>query len=260
MRRACGILFGAATHALFAFTVWHLVWFLKGAAPAAAAVVPTAGDVRAACVDGLLAAFFAVPHSVLLLPAVRSRLVKAGIGGPFYGCFFCVVTCVTLLVTMLCWQPSAVVVWRWPGAAGTAVAWGFVASWGALFYSLHLTGLGWQTGFTPWWRWVRRQPPPRRGFAERGAYRLLRHPVYLSFLGLVWLTPVVTLDRAVLVAVWTPSIAVGSVLKDRRLLFFMGDEYRSYMARVPGYPGMPAGPLARVPAGPPPLAAAAASS
>jgi len=74
------------------------------------------------------------------------------------------------------------------------------------------------------------------------------------------LTPVVTLDRAVLVAVWTPSIAVGSVLEDRRLLFFTGDEYRSSMARAPGDPGMPTGPLARVPAGPPPLAAAAASS
>lgn len=75
-----------------------------------------------------------------------------------------------------------------------------------------------------------------------------------------WLTPVVTLDRAVLVAVWTPSIAVGRVLEDRRLLFFMDDEYRSSMARVPGDPGIPTGPLARVPAAPPPLAAAAASA
>jgi len=258
MRRACGILFGVATQALFAVTVWHLVRFLAGSAPRVAAAAVTATDVRAAVVDGLLAAFFAVPHSVLLLPAVRGRLVKAGIGGPFYGCFFCVVTCVTLLVTILCWQPSAVVVWRWPGTLGTAVRSGFVASWGALLYSLHLTGLGWQTGFTPWWRWVRRQPPPQREFAERGAYRVLRHPVYLSFLGLVWLAPVVTLDRAVLMAVWTVFILVGSTLKDRRLRFFIGDEYRSYMARVPGYPGMPAGPLARVPSAErPPLAAAA---
>jgi hypothetical protein len=31
------------------------------------------------------------------------------------------------------------------------------------------------------------------------------------------------------------------------LLFFLGDEYRVYQARVPGHPGLPAGPLARVP-------------
>ena len=254
MRRTFGILFGLATHILFAVTVWYLVWFLKG--PSAVAGVASVagvagvagGDIAVSlAIDALLAGVFAVPHSVLLLPAVRSRLVKGGIPGPLYGCFFCVATCLTLLLTILCWQPTAVVLWRWPAPLGTFIAWAFVASWGALFYSLYLTGLGWQTGFTPWWRWVRGQRPPARPFVPQSVYRFLRHPVYLSFLGLVWFVPVVTLDRAVLIAVWTVYIYVGSVLKDRRLLFYLGDEYRRYQSEVPGYPGMPFGPLARVP-------------
>ena len=61
----------------------------------------------------------------------------------------------------------------------------------------------------------------------------MRHPVSLIFLGLVWLVPVVTLDRAVLIAIWTASISVGRVLKDTRLLFYVGDEYRRYRADVP---------------------------
>jgi protein-S-isoprenylcysteine O-methyltransferase Ste14 len=87
---------------------------------------------------------------------------------------------------------------------------------------------------------------PRREFVERGGYRVLRHPVSLSFLGLIWFAPLVTLDRVVLMAVWTAYIVVGSVLKDRRLLHFIGNEYRGYRARVPGYPGIPFGPLARI--------------
>ena len=245
MQRTFGILFGVATHLLFAWTVWYLVWFLKGPAIAAA---PAGGDIAASlAIDALLAGVFAVPHSLLLLPAVRSRLVKGGIPGPFYGCVFCVATCLALLVTIFCWRPTTTVVWRWPAPLDTWIAWAFVASWGALLYSLALTGLGWQTGFTPWWRWVRGQRPPARPFTPRGVYRFLRHPVYLSFLGLVWFVPVVTLDRAVLIAIWTGYIYVGSVLKDRRLLFYLGDEYRRYQADVPGYPGMPFGPLARVP-------------
>jgi hypothetical protein len=51
------------------------------------------------------------------------------------------------------------------------------------------SGLGWQTGWTPWWHWARRLPQPKRLFVERGAYRFLRHPVYLSFLGLIWSEP-----------------------------------------------------------------------
>jgi hypothetical protein len=30
-----------------------------------------------------------------------------------------------------------------------------------------MTGLGWQTGLTPWWHWVRGVPQPRREFLER---------------------------------------------------------------------------------------------
>ena len=255
MRRTLGILFGVATHLLFAFTVWHLVWFLKGPSIAADAVGPGISLARGGrasiaaglCIDALLAGIFAVPHSVLLLPPVRKRLVAAGIAGPFYGCFFCVATCLTLLLTIFCWQPAPAVVWRWPAPLDTGITWAFVASWAALLYSLFLTGLGWQTGFTPWWRWVRGQQPPARPFVPQSVYRFLRHPVYLSFLGLVWFVPVVTLDRAVLIGVWTVYIYVGSVLKDRRLLFYVGDEYRRYQADVPGYPGISFGPLARVP-------------
>ena len=63
----------------------------------------------------------------------------------------------------------------------------------------------------------------------------------------MWFVPVVTVDRAVLIVCWTAYIYIGSVLKDRRLAHYLGDDYRAYQARVPGYPGMPLGPLARVP-------------
>ena len=75
MRRASGIAFGLATHGLFACTVWHLFWFLKGPA------VPDGGAARWQTIlaDAALAAAFAVPHSLLLVPAVRRRIVAAGV-------------------------------------------------------------------------------------------------------------------------------------------------------------------------------------
>lgn len=250
LARALGIVFGLATHALFAVTVWHLVWFLAGHAPIAGGQPTTTADqFRRLALDAGLATLFAVPHSALLLPAVRRTLSTRIVPAAFYGCFYCVVTCIALLATILWWQPSDVVVWAWPMAVRPWITAAFVGCWALLLYSLHLTGLGHQTGWTPWWRWVRGLPQERREFHPRGAYSFLRHPVYLSFLGLVWFTPVVTLDRAVLIAIWTAYIFIGSVLKDRRLVFFLGDYYRAYQARVPGYPGIPAGPLARVPVG-----------
>lgn len=246
MRRTLGVLFGLGTQVFFALTAWRLFFFLKGES----AVVPAG----ALWIDVLLSVQFGVVHSVLLYPRTRQTFAR-WIDPAFYGCFYCVATCLTLWSTFGAWQGASGIIWEWQGTGRALVLAGFIGSWISLFYSLALTGLGYQTGFTPWWYWLRRRPSPPREFRVRGAYRWLRHPVYLSFLGLLWFAPVMSYDRAVLTGVWTLYILVGSYLKDRRLVFFLGDTYRNYQARVAGYPFMVAGPLGKVALPPCPAAA-----
>lgn len=238
--KAMGIAAGIATHALFLFTVWKLVPFLWEIRPRA-----NGGGLTDLAIDALLAVQFIVPHSVLLHPSVRRRIERV-VPSAFYGCLFCLVTCLGLLATILFWRTDPHVVWQFTGPARFAVGIAFAGTWIALFHSLSLNGLGYQTGLKPWWYWVRQQKLPPRQFREAGAFRVMRHPVYLSFLGLIWFTPTVTLDRAVLIALWTGYVFVGSRLKDRRLTLFMGATYLDYQSRVPGYPGMLLGPLSRI--------------
>ncbi len=239
MRRTLGILIGILIHAVFGVMVYDLYWFLKGGV-----VSELAG---ALWIDLLLALQFVVVHSLLLYPAVRERLSE-WITPAFYGLFFCVSTTVGLWLAIVFWQPSPVVWWKITGPARVAIDACWFGSWALLFYTFFLNGIGYQTGFTPWWHWVRGKPVPPRPFVPRGIFRFMRHPSYLSFLGLVWFTPVMTTDRAILTAVWTVYVFVGSYLKDRRLAMYLGEPYRRYMADVPGYPGMFLGPLGRVPA------------
>lgn len=234
--RAFGIVFGLATQAVFALTVWKLFWFLRNGGATVGA--------HWAAVDLLLALQFSVLHSALLLPRVRAR-ITAHFPSALYGTLFCAATCAGLWLAIDFWQCSPRIVWQATGAGALAMRGAFYCSWLALFYSLSLAGLGYQTGWTTWWYWLRRQRPPRRGLVQQGAYRWLRHPVYLSFLGLIWFTPQMTLDHALLTGVWTVYIGVGSVLKDRRLEFYLGDEYRRYASRVAGYPGVLFGPLGK---------------
>lgn len=236
MQKSLGIIFGAATHSLFVFTVWHLYRFLH-----ADTVVSPVGSLWG---DALLAVQFAVLHSVFLHPGVRRPLTR-WISPAFYGLCFCIATCLTLLAMIYAWRSADSTIWRLTGWARTGVDLAFYGSWVALFYSLYLSGLGYQTGLTPWWNWVRGRPMPDRKFRPRNLYRLLRHPVYLSFLGFVWFNPVMTLDRLLLALVWSGYIFVGSYLKDERLAYFLGDDYREYQTQVPGYPFIPFGPLAR---------------
>lgn len=238
MRRILGITIGILIHAVFAVMVWDLYWFLKGGL--------VAGSPAVLWIDFLLALQFVVVHSLLLYPAVRERLSE-WISPAFYGLFFCVSTIIGLWLAMIFWQPSSVVWWKFTGAARVSIDACWFGSWALLFYSFFLNGIGYQTGFTPWWYWIRGRPIPPRPFNPQGVFRIMRHPAYLSFLGLVWFTPVMTTDRAILTAVWTVYVFVGSYLKDHRLAGYLGEPYRRYMADVPGYPGIFLGPLGRVP-------------
>jgi len=239
--RFLGMGLGLTSHVLLLVTVWFLFPFLMGGQTVAEAPpVPFWW-----ALNSLLVVQFGVLHSVLLLPAVRNRL-ETLIPGRLYGCFFTLTTCVSLLLLILAWAGSPIILWQFTGRAATAMNVAYLLCWAALLYSLRLTGFGFQTGWTPFWAWVRNEKSPRRSFEVRGAYRLLRHPVYLSFMGQVWCTPVMTLDRALLTGLLTAYIFLGSYLKDRRLLFYLGDVYRDYQARVPGYPVVGIGPLGRV--------------
>ena len=237
LRRAGGIAFGLGTQVFFLATVVQLFRFLAGTL--------SRPHAEAWFGNSLLCLQFAVPHSLLLHPHTR-RYLSRWIDGAFYGCFYCCVTCLSLWIVFTGWRSSDIVLVEVRGAAASIVTALFVSSWIALFYSLSLNGLGYQTGLTPWWYWLRRRPQPRRTFVERGAYRWFRHPIYLSFLVLLWFTPVVTLDRALLVAIWSVYIYLGSILKDRRLAYYLGSTYLEYAARVPGYPGISRGSLGRI--------------
>lgn len=241
MSRLLGICAGVGAHLFLAATVWLLFPFLMDGRPTA----ESAAGPLWWCADTALALQFGLSHSLLLLPCIRSRLERF-IPRPLYGCAFTAMTCLSLTLLILAWLPSGVVVYRLGGWADTAMRGAYVLSWGALIYTLGLTGYGWQTGWTPFWAWLRGQTAPPRHFTVRGAYRFLRHPVYLAFFAQVWLTPVMTQDRLLLCSIFSVYILIGSYLKDRRLLFYLGDVYRAYQARVPGYPLM-IGPLGRVP-------------
>ena len=238
MRRILGLFAGVVTHALFAVTVWQLFQFLKG---------NNAGTVTESLwIDTALSVSFGIGHSLLLYPTIRESLTR-WIEPAFYGLIYCVVTCVGLLGMFACWTTSPIIWWEFTGLARALVQAAWYASWAMLIYGLWLSGLGYQTGATPWWNWIRRRLQPSRPFNPRGAFLRMRHPAYLGFLGLVWFTPVVTADRALLIIAWTIYVLVGSWLKDERLAHYIGEPYRMYRSQVPGYPGMFFGPLARRP-------------
>jgi methanethiol S-methyltransferase len=55
-----------------------------------------------------------------------------------------------------------------------------------------------------------------------------------------------SMDHMILTAVWTAYIYAGGYLKDRRLVHYIGEPYREYARRVPGFPVIGLGLLGRM--------------
>lgn len=230
--RLPGITIGIAAQLAFAATVVRLFLFLGGNYPLVFG--------HGLWLNALLALQFGVIHSLLLHAAMRGRLQRH-VPRALYGSLFCLVTCASLSLVMEFWVVHPLVIYQLSGPAESSVRLAYHAAWLALIYSLILSGIGYQTGFTTWWHWLRGTRPPPRTFIERQAYRYFRHPIYLSFLGLIWFQPRMTLDHLVLSGIWTGYILVGSYLKDERVAHYVGEPYRDYQRRVSGFPFVAAG-------------------
>jgi protein-S-isoprenylcysteine O-methyltransferase Ste14 len=72
--------------------------------------------------------------------------------------------------------------------------------------------------------------PPR--LVTGGVYGLVRHPVYLGWVLLVFGTPAMTATRLVFAAVSTAYLVAAVPFEERGLVHAFGAEYRRYQARV----------------------------
>lgn len=243
MSRVLWLAVGWSSQAAFAVLCLSLMWFLQLDTLVGHAL---GGGPDAVATDLLLIILFAVPHSILLAPPGR-RILGRIMPQQLSGVVFCWVSCLSLWLLMVCWRPIGQELWHADGMAQAAVLAAAALGWLLLGYSMLLSGFGWQTGLTPFLAWRRGAADPPRRFERRSLYRYIRHPIYVSFLLVSWLVPVMTVDHLILAIGFTIYIYAGSWAKDRRLLRYVGDSYRTYMAEVPGFPLIGIGPLRRVP-------------
>ncbi len=80
---------------------------------------------------------------------------------------------------------------------------------------------------------LRGRIPGRMPFTARGAYLMVRHPLYLFSMLMIWSCPDLTTDRLLFNLLWTVWIVIGAFLEERDLINEFGDMYREYQRRVP---------------------------
>ena len=182
--------------------------------------------------DTLLCLVFFLQHSGMIRRGVKGRFTRR-IAATYYPVLYSIASGVVLIALVLLWQPSDHFLFR----LGDAVRWVSVC-----VVIVAIVGFAWGVRslrcFDPFGRLalqasLRGATPPPLAFVADGAYRVVRHPLYLFMLVLIWSTPRFSTDQLLFNVLWTLWIVVGTKLEERDLLADFGQTYRRYQLSVP---------------------------
>ena len=189
------------------------------------------GLTQALLFNAILCAAFFLQHSGMIRKATRHWMSQA-ILKQYLDAIFSIASGITLLALIFLWQETAFVLasadgfYRWSCRAVFLLA---IAGQGWGIWSLKSADL---FGTDSVLRGSGPTPPPAT-IVVRGAYRWVRHPLYLTTLMMIWFYPDLTADRLLFNILFTGWIIIGTVLEERDLVESYGKDYRNYQRRVP---------------------------
>jgi len=180
-------------------------------------------------VDTGLFSAFALHHSIFArtgLKAAVIRVLPAALERSAY------VWIASLLFLGVCawWQPIAGVAWRLDGAWMVAALAVQVAAGVVTLVAARQLGVLRLAGIQQ--TLAAREPAASPTLDHTGLYGLVRHPIYLAWLVLVWAAPVMTGTRLAFAALSSAYLLVAVPFEERDLRRLFGSAYADYSRRV----------------------------
>lgn len=185
----------------------------------------------AVLINLLLVGVFAVQHSVMARPAFKAwwtRFVPAQCERATYVLF----SSIALMALMWFWQPIGISVWQLQGNAAVAAYTVYACGWFVLVTATFFLNHFELFGLRQAWLNLRGQPYTHIPFKTPGYYRVVRHPIYVGWLLLIWATPAMTVSHLLFALASTAYILIAIPLEERDLANML-PEYKDYQATTP---------------------------
>ena len=234
MKRISIFIYGLVSYALFFATFLYSIGFVGNLfVPKSIDSAPTQPLLTALLIDLALLTIFAVQHSGMARPAFKRWLTRF-IPEAAERSTYVLLSTACLALLMFYWAPLGGIVWQaessWAASTLTGL---YLASWGLLLYATFLINHFDLFGLRQSWFALRDREMPALKFVTPALYRIVRHPIYVGWLGLAWVTPTMTVTHFVFAAGATAYILVGIKLEERDLEA-AHPEYSQYKRKVPG--------------------------
>ena len=183
---------------------------------------------KAVAIDVGLFTVFALHHSVFARTGIK-RIISERVSDPLERTTYVLLASLLFVLTLWAWEPVPGALWHVTGPGAWLLYAGFAAG-------LVLTGVAASaldpldlSGVRQAFGW-----PPRedRALSTTGAYGLVRHPIYLGWVLIVWSVAAMTGTRLVFAAVSTLYLVVAIPFEERQMRRTMGAPYDDYARTV----------------------------
>ncbi|MBI2689507.1 MAG: isoprenylcysteine carboxylmethyltransferase family protein [Acidobacteria bacterium] len=173
----------------------------------------------AALINLALLLLFGAQHSLMARPWFKERARF-----PKPRRTYALATVAVLIVMARMWQPMPELAWHFTGITG----YGLYAVW---TFGLQLILFG--AISINWRELLGLAEPAQPEFRAPFLYTIIRHPIYLGIILVLWATPRMTHGRLLFAAGMTLYILIGIQFEERDLERAFGEVYRVYKQRVP---------------------------
>jgi protein-S-isoprenylcysteine O-methyltransferase Ste14 len=189
--------------------------------------------------NALIITQFVVFHSWLLSPGGKGVLrffVPERLGGVLDSTVYGTLASVQIGLLFALWSPLPLPAYTLPGAAWWVSAASFAAGAAVLTVALWEGGLGQQLGWVGWVALFRGERPAYpRTFPHTGLHGVIRHPIYLGFILVLWLGPVWSVDKLIVGIPLTLYCLFGPRWKEARYRQRYGQAFVDYLERTPSF-------------------------